>query len=93
MKRPTVLAVILGAGAVVLAAGLGAQQPAAPGGQGRRGGGRGFTFPPVGAIEKVAGDLYTIPGQGGNTAVFVTQRAWCSSTRSSRTTVRRFSIR
>ena len=33
---------------------------------------RGFTFPPVTAAEKVAANLYMIPGQGGNTAAFVT---------------------
>jgi cyclase len=74
MKRVTLLGIVLGAGLLALAVGLGAQQPGAggrEGGQGR-GGGRGFNFPPVGAIEKVAVNLYTVPGQGGNTAVFVT---------------------
>ena len=73
MKRAVVLAVIVGM--AMMAMGLAAQQ-AAPqagreGGQGR-GGGRGFTFPPVSAAEKVANNLYMIPGQGGNTAAFVT---------------------
>lgn len=75
MRRVTVLGFVLVSGAIALAVGLAAQQPAGQGGreggQGR-GGGRGFNFPPVGTIEKVAVNLYTIPGQGGNTAVFVT---------------------
>jgi hypothetical protein len=38
----------------------------------RRGrGGGGFNFPPVSAAEKVADNLYMVPGQGGNTAVWV----------------------
>ncbi|HEV8397227.1 MAG TPA: MBL fold metallo-hydrolase [Vicinamibacterales bacterium] len=66
MKRLFVL------GAIVLAGGVGAaivqaQQAAAP--QGRGGG--GFNFPPVSAAEKVADNLYMIPGQGGNTAAWV----------------------
>jgi glyoxylase-like metal-dependent hydrolase (beta-lactamase superfamily II) len=69
--------VILGAGvaAMALASGLSAQQPAGQGGReggAGRGGGRGFTFPPISAPEKVANNLYMIPGQGGNTAAFVT---------------------
>jgi glyoxylase-like metal-dependent hydrolase (beta-lactamase superfamily II) len=75
MKRVTVLVVIFGVGVLAMAIGLGAQQPAGQGGreggQGR-GGGRGFNFPPVSAPEKVANNLYVIPGQGGNTAAFVT---------------------
>jgi cyclase len=72
----TMLGVIVGIGAVVMTVALMAQQP--PAGQGGRegrqggGGGRGFTFPPVSAPEKVANNLYMIPGQGGNTAAFVT---------------------
>ena len=73
MKRAVVLAVIVGVAMMVI--GLAAQQPAPQtgreGGQGR-GGGRGFTFPPISAAEKVANNLYMIPGQGGNTAAFVT---------------------
>jgi glyoxylase-like metal-dependent hydrolase (beta-lactamase superfamily II) len=74
MKRAYVLGVIVLTGALAAAgAQLRAQAPAgAPGqapGQGR-GGGRGGG--PVGMIEKVANNLYSIPGQGGNTAVFVT---------------------
>ena len=65
MKRQFVL------GAIVLAGGVGtailhAQQAAAP--QGRGG---GPAFPPVSAAEKVADNLYMVPGQGGNTAVWV----------------------
>jgi cyclase len=32
---------------------------------------RGPSFPPVGPIEKVADNLYVVPGAGGNTAVFL----------------------
>ena len=58
-------------GAIVLAGGVGtailqAQQAAAP--QGRGG---GPAFPPVSGAEKVAENLYMVPGQGGNTAVWV----------------------
>jgi len=65
MRRQFVL------GAIVLAGGVGtailhAQQAAAP--QGRGG---GPAFPPVSAAEKVADNLYMVPGQGGNTAVWV----------------------
>ena len=73
MKRAIVLVAIVGAAMMTI--GLTAQQPAPQagreGGPGR-GGGRGFTFPPVSAAEKVADNLYMIPGQGGNTAAFVT---------------------
>jgi len=73
MRRIAVLGVILGAGGLAMAVGLSAQQPAGQGGRdGGQGRGRGPGFPPVGAIEKVANNLYTIPGQGGNTAAFVT---------------------
>lgn len=71
MKRILVLGTIVMA--AVLAAAVSAQQAAAPapaaGGQGRAGGPPGF--PPVGAAEKVADNLYMVPGQGGNTAVLV----------------------
>lgn len=33
-----------------------------------------FNFGPVGAIQKVADNLYVIPGAGGNTSVYVTTR-------------------
>jgi glyoxylase-like metal-dependent hydrolase (beta-lactamase superfamily II) len=66
-------------GAIVLAGVMGAaltsleaQQPA--GGQGREGGaGRGAAAG-VGAIQKVAGNVYMIPGAGGNTAAFLTAK-------------------
>src|SRR4029077_3911265 len=75
MERVTALGTIVSVGvaAMALAAGLSAQQPAAQGGrEGGQGGGRGPGFPPVSAAEKVANNLYMIPGQGGNTAAFVT---------------------
>ncbi len=31
-------------------------------------------FEPIGPIQKVRNNLFVIPGQGGNTAVFVTRR-------------------
>jgi glyoxylase-like metal-dependent hydrolase (beta-lactamase superfamily II) len=63
-----VLSAVVIVGAVVAAASLAAQQPAAAG-QGRQGGGGGGGG--VGMIEKVAANLYFVPGAGGNTAVFV----------------------
>jgi glyoxylase-like metal-dependent hydrolase (beta-lactamase superfamily II) len=63
-----VLGVIVVAGAIATAASLAAQQPAA--GQGRQGG-RGPAGGGVGMIEKVANNLYFVPGAGGNTAVYV----------------------
>ena len=74
MKRAGALAAIVVTGLTAMT--WGAQQAAPPaggreGGQGR-GGGRGPGFPPVTAPEKVADDLYMIPGQGGNTAAFIT---------------------
>ena len=56
MKRAQVLALLVGVSAAVIS--LGAQ--------------RGPGFPPVSAPEKVADNLYMIPGQGGNTAAFIT---------------------
>ena len=77
MRREFVLAGVVLTGALVAAgATIVAQQapaPAgaqAPGGQGR-GGGRG-PAPPPGPIEKVADNLYMIPGAGGNSGVFIT---------------------
>src|SRR5262245_18143354 len=79
MKRLLMLGVIVGTGVIAMVgAGLQAQQAgqpgqqrgAAPGGQGRGGGGP--NFPPVSAAEKIAENLYMIPGQGGNTAAFIT---------------------
>jgi glyoxylase-like metal-dependent hydrolase (beta-lactamase superfamily II) len=76
MRRQLVLGSLVLTGALVMAAAtIAAQQapaPAAPGaapGQGR-GGGRGGAG--LGTIEKVANNLYYIPGAGGNTAVYVT---------------------
>lgn len=70
MKRALILSTLLGVCVAIMS--LGAQQ--APGG-GRDGGGqgrgRGPGFPPVSAPEKVADNLYMIPGQGGNTAAFI----------------------
>jgi len=70
MKRLLALGVIVCVGLVAIAAGLSAQQPGqrGPGGQARGGGGLG----PIGTIQKVADNLYMIPGAGGNTAVFLT---------------------
>ncbi len=68
MKRVFVLGVIVLSGVLAAAAGsLNAQQPP-PGGQGRGGGPPGGG---VGNIEKVADNLYMIPGAGGNTGVLV----------------------
>ena len=71
MKRLFVLGMIVAAG---ITAAVNAQQPAA--GQGREGGrgrgGGGGAAQVVGKIEKVAENLYMVPGAGGNTAVFVT---------------------
>jgi glyoxylase-like metal-dependent hydrolase (beta-lactamase superfamily II) len=68
MTRTLVLGLIVLTGSMS-AAMLAAQQAAAPAGQGRGGGPQ---FPPVGAIAKVAGNVYMVPGQGGNTGVFLT---------------------
>lgn len=72
MRRVFVLGSIVAASLVTVAWGtLSAQQPAA--GQGRAGGaGRGAAGGGVGAIQKVASNVYMIPGAGGNTAAFVT---------------------
>ena len=74
MRREFVLASVVLTGALVTAAATIAAQQApagapAPQGQGR-GGGRGGA--PIGAIEKVTDNLYMIPGQGGNSGVYVT---------------------
>jgi glyoxylase-like metal-dependent hydrolase (beta-lactamase superfamily II) len=73
MNRVCLLvAIVLGGALAVVGADLSAQAPAAGGqGRGARGGGG---MGPVGAIEKVADNLYMIPGAGGNTAVFVTAK-------------------
>ena len=78
MRREFVLASLVLTGALATAAGTIAQQAPAPGapaqgqpaGQGR-GGGRGPAQVP-GPIEKVADNLYMIPGAGGNSGVFIT---------------------
>ncbi|MGH2400532.1 MAG: MBL fold metallo-hydrolase, partial [bacterium] len=68
MKRGLILGVIVAVGIAI--AGLTAQQPAGQAGQGQgRAGGGGQ--PPLGMIEKIADNLYMIPGQGGNAAVYV----------------------
>jgi cyclase len=75
MRREFVLASIVLTGALVTAGTMAAQQalaPAggqAPAGQGR-GGGRGPAQVP-GPIEKVADNLYMIPGAGGNSGVYL----------------------
>jgi glyoxylase-like metal-dependent hydrolase (beta-lactamase superfamily II) len=80
MKRVLVLGSVVLAGAVAAAAGaVSAQQaPAAQGqGEGRQGGappgrgGGGRGGAPVGMIQKVAENLYMVPGQGGNSGVYV----------------------
>jgi len=69
MRRIHVLGMVVVAGAVAIAAAdLTAQQRGEGRGRGGRGGGGGG---PVGAIEKVATDVYMVPGQGGNTGVYV----------------------
>jgi cyclase len=49
----------------------GAQAPGRGDGQGRAGGRAGGGFGAVGAIEKVANNVYVIPGAGGNSGVYV----------------------
>jgi glyoxylase-like metal-dependent hydrolase (beta-lactamase superfamily II) len=65
MKRVLVLGTLLCVGAFTAA--VAARQ--APPAQGRGGG--GFTFPPMGTIEKVSGNVYLLTGEGGNTAIYV----------------------
>ena len=81
MRRSAVLTaiVVVGLGVAGIAAQRdggaragGAQGAGPQGGGGRGGGGRGGGLPPSGAIERIKGDLYKIPGAGGNTTVFVT---------------------
>jgi glyoxylase-like metal-dependent hydrolase (beta-lactamase superfamily II) len=67
MKRTLVLGTIVLLAAVTAA--VTAKQAAPAGGQGRGGG--GFTFPPLGAIEKISGNVYLLTGEGGNTAIYV----------------------
>ena len=71
MKRVIVLASIVMASIVASTwTSLNAQQPAA--GQGREGGAGRGAAPGVGPAQKVANNLFMIPGAGGNTAAFVT---------------------
>jgi glyoxylase-like metal-dependent hydrolase (beta-lactamase superfamily II) len=70
MKRAVVLAMIVGVGVGTATLVSNAQQAGGRDG-GPRGGGRGPAFPPISAPEKVAENLYMIPGQGGNTAAFI----------------------
>ena len=66
MMRTVVLGAIVTIGALA-SAGITAQQ-AAPA-QGR--GNAAITFPPLGTIEKVSGNVYLLTGEGGNTAIYV----------------------
>lgn len=59
MRRVLVLVSVLGAGLLAMTV-MGGQPPAPV-----------FNFPPLGAPEKVADNLYRIPGQGGNSAAWV----------------------
>ena len=59
MRRALVLLSVLGTGLLAMTV-MGGQPPGPP-----------LNFPPLGAAEKVANNLYTIPGQGGNSAVWV----------------------
>ena len=72
MRRFYVLGSVVTAGMIFAAAAahIGAQQPAAPAGQGR---GAAPAAAGVSSILKVADNLYQVPGAGGTTAVFVTQ--------------------
>jgi cyclase len=70
MRRVLVLGVIVGLAAMMMT--MAAQERGGREGAAGRGGGRGPGFPPVSAPEKVADNLYMIPGQGGNTAAFIT---------------------
>jgi cyclase len=63
MKRPLVLGTIVGTG--LLAMTVFGQQPSAPPA------GAPPQQPPISSIDKIADNLYRIPGQGGNSAVFV----------------------
>jgi cyclase len=72
MRRGIVLGMIVGAGIALAALGTSAQQAPSGGRDGGQGRGGGPAFPPISAPEKVANNLYMIPGQGGNTAAFIT---------------------
>jgi glyoxylase-like metal-dependent hydrolase (beta-lactamase superfamily II) len=64
MKRALILGAVIGAGLLAMTV-LGQQPPTPPPGAPR------FTFPPVEVIEKIADNLYRIPGGGGSSAVWV----------------------
>jgi cyclase len=74
MKRALVLGLLVSVSAAVMTLGAQAPRGGREGGQARgdAGRGRGPGFPPISAPEKVADNLYMIPGQGGNTAAFIT---------------------
>jgi cyclase len=59
MRRAWVLLSVLGSGLLAMTV-MGGQPPGPP-----------LNFPPLGAPAKVAENLYNIPGQGGNSAVWV----------------------
>ena len=65
MKRPVVLGMVVGSGLVAMAVFGQAPQPGAPAPA------NAPSFPPIESIDNVATNLYRIPGQGGNSAVFV----------------------
>ena len=70
MKRGLVLGSLVLVGVLVAAVNA-AQQPARGQGEGRQGGRGGRGGAGVGTIEKVADNVFMIPGAGGNTGVFV----------------------
>jgi cyclase len=75
MKRVSVLGSVVGTGVLIAsAAHLLAQQPAAPAGQAPPAGRAGGAAQVVSPILKVADNLYQVPGAGGTTAVFVTDK-------------------
>ena len=68
MKRPIVLGTIVGLGVTAMAVFGQAPQPNAPAPNAPR-------FPPIESIEKVADNLYFIFGAGGNTGVYIAEKA------------------
>jgi cyclase len=64
MQRPIVLGLVIGCGLAAMTVFGQAPQPGAAPANAPR-------FPPVDSIDTVAPNLYRVPGQGGNTAVFV----------------------
>ncbi len=72
-KALTVVGIVLAATVPVMA--LYAQQPAVQPGQGGLGSGNmAAMFGAVGAIQKVADNLYVIPGGGGNSTVYIVSK-------------------